>query len=38
MAKITVSRIFELSKYLATKSGQELKDALGYMSDFAEVL
>jgi hypothetical protein len=37
MAKITVSRIFELSKYLATKSGQELKDALGYMSDFAEV-
>lgn len=37
MAKITVSRIFELSKYLATKSGQELKDALGYLSEFAEV-
>lgn len=37
MAKITVSRIFELSKYLATKSGQELKDALVYMSEFAEV-
>lgn len=37
MAKITVSRIFELSKYLATKSGQELRDALTYMSEFAEV-
>ena len=37
MAKITVSRIFELSKYLATKSGNELKDALIYMSEFAEV-
>lgn len=37
MAKITVSRIFELSKYLATKSGQELKDALVYLSEFAEV-
>lgn len=37
MAKITVSRIFELSKYLATKSGQELKDALIYTSEFAEV-
>lgn len=37
MAKITVSRIFELSKYLATKSGQELKDALTYISEFAEV-
>lgn len=37
MAKITISRIFELSKYLATKSGQELKDALIYLSEFAEV-
>lgn len=37
MAKISVSRIFELSKYLATKSGQELKDALVYLSEFAEV-
>lgn len=37
MAKITVSRIFELSKYLATKSGQELKEALTYISEFAEV-
>lgn len=37
MAKITVSKIFELSKYLATKSGQELKDALIYLSEFAEV-
>lgn len=37
MAKITISRIFELSRYLATKSGQELKDALIYLSEFAEV-
>lgn len=37
MAKITISRIFELSKYLSTKAGQELKDALAYLSDFAEV-
>jgi len=37
VSKITVSKIFELSKYLATKSGQELKDALVYMSEFAEV-
>ena len=37
MAKISVSKIFELSKYLATKSGQELKDALIYLSEFAEV-
>lgn len=37
MAKITVSKIFELSKYIATKSGQELRDALVYLSEFAEV-
>lgn len=37
MAKISISRIFELSRYLATKSGQELKDALIYLSEFAEV-
>lgn len=37
MAKITVSKIFELSRYLATRSGQELKDALIYLSEFAEV-
>jgi hypothetical protein len=37
VAKISVSRIFELSKYLGTKSGQELKDALNYIAEFAEV-
>lgn len=37
MAKITISKIFELSKYLATKSGKELQDALIYLSEFAEV-
>ncbi len=37
MAKITISRIFEISQYLTTKSGQELHDALSYISEFAEV-
>jgi hypothetical protein len=37
MAKITISRIFEISKYLATKAGQELRDPLTYLSEFAEV-
>jgi hypothetical protein len=37
MAKVTISRIFELSRYLGTKSGQELKDALVYISELAEV-
>ena len=37
MAKVTIGTIFELSRYLATKSGQELRDALEYISQFAEV-
>lgn len=36
MAIINVNRVFELSKALQTKAGQELKDPLGYLSDLAE--
>lgn len=36
MAKIRINRIFEVSKYLQTKSGQELRGVLEYVSDFAE--
>jgi hypothetical protein len=36
MAKITISRLFETSKILATKSGQELADLVQYLADFAE--
>ena len=38
MAKITLSRLFEVSKYLVTESGAELKDALIYISEFVEVV
>tara|TARA_R110000824_G_scaffold23048_1_gene83276 strand:+ start:3803 stop:4210 length:408 start_codon:yes stop_codon:yes gene_type:complete len=38
MAKITISRLFEVSKYLTTDSGKELKDALVYLSEFVEVV
>ena len=37
MAKITISRLFEVSKYMATESGKELGDALTYLSEFVEV-
>jgi hypothetical protein len=37
MAKVTISRIFEVSKYIGTEAGQELRDALQYISEFAEV-
>lgn len=37
MAKITISRIYELSKYLGTQAGKELQDPLTYMSEFAEL-
>lgn len=36
MSKITISRLFETSKILATKSGQELADLVQYLADFAE--
>ncbi len=35
--KVTVSRLFEISKYLDTDSGKELEGALSYISEFAEV-
>lgn len=37
MAKITISRIFEISKYLTTQSGKDLEDALRYVSQFSEL-
>lgn len=37
MAKVTISRIYELSKALATKSGQELQGPLTFLSELAEV-
>lgn len=37
MAKVTISRLFEISKFLKTKSGQELEGALSYLSELAEV-
>lgn len=37
MSKITISRLFETSKYLATAAGKELAGALEYLSDFADV-
>ncbi len=37
MAKITISRLFEISQSLSTKAGQELRPALQYISEFAEV-
>lgn len=38
MAKVTISRLFEVSKYLVTDAGKELKDALVYISEFVEVM
>ncbi len=37
MARITISRLFEISKYLKTQAGQDLEGALTYLSEFAEV-
>ena len=37
MAKVTLSRLFEVSKYLTTDAGKDLKDALTYLSEFVEV-
>jgi hypothetical protein len=36
VAKITISRLFETSKILTTKSGQELQEFISYVADFAE--
>ena len=37
MAKVTISRLFEISNYLKTSAGQQLQDALNYLSNFVEV-
>lgn len=36
MAKLTINRILETSRFLATKSGQELADLITYLGDLAE--
>jgi hypothetical protein len=36
MAKLTISRIFESSKTLATKTGQEIREFVQYTCDVAE--
>lgn len=36
MSKITISRIFETSRALATKSGQELADVIQFLADLGE--
>ncbi len=35
MAKVNISRLFEVSRYLTTPAGQQLKDALEYISSFS---
>lgn len=37
MAKVTISRLFEISQYLKSPAGQQLSDALQYLSTFVEV-
>jgi hypothetical protein len=37
VAKVTISRIYELSRYIATKSGKELQGPLEYLAEFAEL-
>lgn len=36
MAKLSISRLPETSKLLATKSGQELQDLISYVNDLAD--
>ena len=36
MSKVTITSIFEISKALATKSGQELAAPLEFLADFGE--
>lgn len=35
--KVTISRLFEISKYLTTSAGKDLEGALSYISEFAEL-
>lgn len=34
MGKVRISKVFEVSKYLTTKAGQELQEVLYYLSEF----
>ena len=34
MGKLRTTKVFDVSKYLETKSGKELKDALEYLAEF----
>lgn len=36
MARLTINRILETSKYLSTDAGQQLADLITYIGDFAE--
>lgn len=36
MTKLSLSRIFETSKILASKAGQEMAEMITYLADFAE--
>lgn len=36
MSKITIANVFEISKALATKAGEELTEPLRFLSDFGE--
>ena len=36
MAKVNISRLFDTSKLLVTKSGQELQEFITYVADLAE--
>lgn len=37
MSKVTLGRIFDVSRYITTDAGKQLKDALAFISDFAEL-
>ncbi len=36
MTKLSIQRVFETSKLLATDSGKELQELIGYVAEFAE--
>lgn len=37
MTRINISRLFEISQYISTEAGGQLKDALEYLSEYVEV-
>lgn len=36
MAKLSITRLFEVSRFMSTEAGQQLHDLIVYLSDFAE--